>query len=69
MHKNSITSKCPSAMSVTKVLDQHIQYLENTWDYTSEELSDIRDIMIDFANTVASDEKMREEVAKIEKFY
>lgn len=56
-------------MSATKVLDQHIQYLENTWDYTSEELSDIRDIMIDFANTVASDEKMREEVAKIEKFY
>lgn len=66
---NSITSKCPNEMSATKVLDQHIQDLEDTWDYTREELNDIRDRMIDFANAVASDEKMREEVAKIEKFY
>ena len=69
MLRNSITSKCPNAMSATKVLDQHIQDLEDTWDYTTEELNDIRDRMIDFANAVASDEKMREEVAKIEKFY
>ena len=56
-------------MSATKVLDQHIQDLEDTWDYTTEELNDIRDRMIEFANAIASDEKMREEVAKIEKFY
>jgi hypothetical protein len=56
-------------MSATKELDRHIQDLEDTWDYTREELNDIRDKMIDFANTVSSNEKMREEVAKIEKIY
>jgi hypothetical protein len=56
-------------MSATKILEQHIQELEDTWAYTREELSDIRGKMIDFANTVSADENMREEIAKIEKMY
>lgn len=61
--------KCPNAMSATKELDRHIQDLEDTWDYTREELNDIRDKMIDFANTVSCNENMRKEIAKIEKIY
>lgn len=56
-------------MSATKELDRHIQDLEDTWDYTREELNDIRDKMIDFANTVSYNENMRKEIAKIEKIY
>lgn len=56
-------------MSATKELDRHIQDLEDTWDYTREELNDIRDKMIDFANTVSCNENMRKEIAKIEKIY
>lgn len=56
-------------MSATKILEQHIQDLEDTWGYTREELNDIKDKMIDFASVVSSDENMRGEIAKIEKMY
>jgi hypothetical protein len=56
-------------MCATKILEQHLQDLEDTWAYTREELADIREKFIDFAHTVASDENMREEIANIKKMY
>lgn len=56
-------------MSATNELDRHLQDLEDTWDYSHEELDDIRDKMIEFANTVSYNENMRKEIANIEKIY
>jgi hypothetical protein len=66
LRRNSITSKCPSAMSATNnLLTEITEELESTWGYTREELDDIREKLVLFAKTVAEDATMTQEVKSL----
>lgn len=54
-------------MSATKLLNELSEELESTWDYTSEEINDIREKLLVFAKAVSESPAMTEEIQKITK--
>ena len=54
-------------MSATKLLNELIEELESTWDYTSEEVNDIREKLLVFAKAVSESPDMSEEIQRITK--
>jgi hypothetical protein len=48
------------------MLEQLLKELEETWGYTTEELSDIRTMMKLFATTALLDKNVAAEAAKVE---
>lgn len=54
-------------MSATKLLNELTEELESAWDYTSEEINDIREKLLLFAKAVSESPDMTEEIQKIAK--
>ena len=54
-------------MSATKLLNELTEELESTWDYSSEEINDIREKLLLFAKAVSEDADMAQEVKELVK--
>lgn len=54
-------------MSATKLLNELTEELESTWDYSSEEINDIREKLLLFAKAVSEDAEMAQEVKELVK--
>lgn len=48
------------------IVDKYLNSLEKTWDYTQEELNDIKEKMISYASDATMDSEVRRE---IEEYY
>lgn len=54
-------------MSATKLINELTEELESTWDYSSEEINDIREKLLLFAKAVSEDAEMAQEVKELVK--